>query len=418
MRRLARRAKFLVSGLALLAVLLATAPSARAQLWLTHGEAAEYQGEPAVRFQLYHVHGMFWCVGYLYLTPTKVAYEVLGPGSFSQDSFVQERSQVQITFPGTMAVKGRGGLFSSTSGQGVRLQILRGRKYDFFVVRDIGSEGSAQFDGVSAWPLQDTWKDFDQALERARTRWNPNAPAPVVQTPPAPEPPKTATLQIEAQPGGAEFYIDDEFKGSTSGEGKIKVSGLSPGEHRLRLSRKDYQEWTKTLTLEPGENRTIEAHLEEAKPVELVVLEPAAGAAVEAATVKVRGTATHPSGIDRVEVGGRAARLESRSPQAMEFVLDDLALTTGDNDIEIVAKSAAGPEARTTLKLKRVEPPSGVLSLADVLKLLEAGVSPVRVEAIVKERGVNFALTDETEAKLKEAGATPELVLAIAKAKR
>lgn len=426
MRRRPKRAKFLVGALALLAVLLAAAPSAWAQLWLTHGEASDYQGEPAVRFQVYHAHGLSWCVGYLYLTANRIGYEVLGPGGYAQDSFVRPRSDVQVAFLGTVAVRGplgmrkQRGLFSpAMTGTAVAVQITRGRKYDFYLARNIGADGSAEFDSVSAWPLEDAWKNFEQALERARKQWNPNAPPPAPPpAPPAPEPPKTATLSIEAQPGGAEFYIDDEFKGSTSGEGKIKVSGLAPGEHRLRLSRKDYQEWSKTLTLEPGENRTIEAHLEEAKPVELVVLEPAAGAAVETATVKVRGTATHPSGIARVEVGGRAARLETRSPQAMEFVLDDLALTTGDNDIEIVAKSAAGPEARTTLKLKRVEPPSGILSLADVLKLLEGGVSPVRVEAIVKERGVNFALTDEIDKQLRDAGATPDLLLAIAKARK
>lgn len=419
-----RRTFFL--GVFILLLLAAAPRPAEAQLWLTHGEASDYQGEPAVRFQVYHAHGLSWCVGYLYLTASRIGYEVLGPRGYAQDSFVRARSEVQVSFLGNVAVRGplgmkkQRGLFSpAMTGTAVEVQVTRGRKYDFYLARNIGADGSAEFDSVSAWPLEDAWKNFDQALERARTQWNPNAPPPAPPpAPPAPEPPKTATLTIEAQPGGAEFYIDDEFKGSTSSEGKIKVSNLAPGEHRLRLSRKDYSEWRKTLTLEAGENRTIEAHLDELKPVELTVLEPAAGAEVPAEKVKVRGTAAHPSGIKSVEVGGHAARLESRSPQSVEFTVDEAALQPGDNEIEIVARSVAGREARATLKLKRVEPPSGVLSLEDVLKLLEAGVSPVRVEAIVKERGVNFALTDEAEAKLKEAGATPDLLLAIAKAKR
>lgn len=61
---------------------------------------------------------------------------------------------------------------------------------------------------------------------------------------------------------------------------------------------------------------------------------------------------------------------------------------------------------------------SGALSLEAVLKLLDAGVTPARLETLVKERGVSFALTEETEKKLRAAGANSELLFDIAKAKR
>jgi hypothetical protein len=216
------------------------------------------------------------------------------------------------------------------TGQSVEIKILNGRKYDFFVARNIGSDGSAEFDSVSLWPLQNAWENFAEALERARTRYDPNRPAPPT---PVVVALKTASLQIEAQPGGAEFYIDDEFRGTTSGEGRIKVSDLEPGEHRLRLSKKDFEEWNRTLTLEVGESRTIEVQLAAAKP----------------------------------------------------------------------------PEP---------PPPDTTLGLADVLKLLEGGVTPARVESIVKERGVSFTLTEDAESKLRALGATDTLLLAIAKAKK
>jgi len=316
-----------------LLVLLTAAPG-RAQLWLTYGEAAEFGGEPAVRFQIYHQHGtvLAWCVGYLYFTPTQVAYEVLGPGGYRQDSFAAARDSMQVQWRGLRAMKRSTGLFSPPmTGQSVEIKVLNGRKYDFFVARNVGSDGSSEFDSVSLWPLQNAWENFAEALERARTRYDPNRPPP-----PAPvvEAPKTATLQLEARPGGAEFYVDDEFRGSTSGEGRIKVSDLAPGEHRLRLSKKDYEEWNRTLTLEAGENRTIEVQLAPAKP----------------------------------------------------------------------------PEPPP--------PPETTLGLADVLKLLEGGVTPARVESIVKERGVSFELTDDAEKKLRALGATDTLLLAIAKAKK
>jgi hypothetical protein len=63
-------------------------------------------------------------------------------------------------------------------------------------------------------------------------------------------------------------------------------------------------------------------------------------------------------------------------------------------------------------------PPETTLALADVLKLLEGGVTPARVESIVKERGVSFELTDDAERKLRALGATDSLLLAIAKTKK
>lgn len=321
--------------MAIASVLLAAAP-ARAQLWLTYGEASQFQNEPAVRFQIYHQHGtvLAWCVGYLYFTPTQVAYEVLGPG-YKQDGFAVARESLTVEFRGQRVMKRSTGLFSpAMTGQSVMVKILNGRKYDFFVARNIGSDGSAQFDAVSAWPIEEAWKTFDQALERARTRYDPNRPPPPT---PVPEPPKTASLQLEAARGGAEFYLDDEFRGSTSSEGKIKVSDVAPGEHHLRLSLKGYDEWSRTVTVEAGENRVIEVQLVEAKP-------------------------------------------------------------------------AAPPPPPP--------PPDTTLALEDVLKLLEAGVTPARLETIVKERGVSFELTDDAERKLRALGATDTLLLAIAKAKK
>lgn len=68
-----------------------------------------------------------------------------------------------------------------------------------------------------------------------------------------------------------------------------------------------------------------------------------------------------------------------------------------------------------------LEPPPALdtaLALQDLMKLLEAGVTPLRCEVIVKERGVNFALSEEAETQLRGLGATDTLLLTIAKARR
>jgi TPR repeat protein len=69
------------------------------------------------------------------------------------------------------------------------------------------------------------------------------------------------------------------------------------------------------------------------------------------------------------------------------------------------------------------EPPAdpanpGRLSLDDVLKLLDAGVTPARVKAVIAERGVSFQLDEDSEKRLRAAGATDEVILQIARSFR
>ena len=74
------------------------------------------------------------------------------------------------------------------------------------------------------------------------------------------------------------------------------------------------------------------------------------------------------------------------------------------------APTASAQEAKAeTAKAAR-------LALDDILTLLAGGVTPARVATLVKDRGVDFALTPESENKLRIAGADDSLLLAIAKA--
>lgn len=94
----------------------------------------------------------------------------------------------------------------------------------------------------------------------------------------------------------------------------------------------------------------------------------------------------------------------------------------GYQDWVSVVQLDRGEEKRveTTLSpVARPKPPGPpALSLDDVLTLLAAGVTPVRMATLVKERGVSFQLTDEAQQKLRLAGATDELLMEIAKAKK
>jgi hypothetical protein len=277
-----------------------------------------YRGENAFGFLVMHYH-LGGCYGFLYLTKSRVAYDPVYSPDYQRDAFDSLRAEARQVIANSDRIS----------------VALHHRTYDFLPAIEV--KGKRKFarswEGWGYLPVVDFFKralaDFDAAQQEfqrliakaAESGGNAGGSPRGASGSPA------ATLQIEAQPGSSEFYVDDQFKGTTSSEGRLVVGELAPGEHRLRLARKGYQEWTRTVTLAAGETRTLEVQLAEAVP-------------------------------------------------------------------------------ETALKLE------------DVLKLLDAGVTSARMETLVRERGVAFELTGEAEQKLRAAGATAELLLAIAKAKK
>jgi hypothetical protein len=71
-------------------------------------------------------------------------------------------------------------------------------------------------------------------------------------------------------------------------------------------------------------------------------------------------------------------------------------------------KGAAAPGAPAV-------PPAAPLTKSEIVTLLQVGTPPARIEQLVGERGVSFALTLEIGGELQAAGATPTLLEAIAR---
>lgn len=64
-------------------------------------------------------------------------------------------------------------------------------------------------------------------------------------------------LIIQSTPAGAQVYVDDELVGTTSQEGRLKLSQLAAGEHLLRLSHAGFADSTERLRLAAGETTVI-----------------------------------------------------------------------------------------------------------------------------------------------------------------
>ena len=84
--------------------------------------------------------------------------------------------------------------------------------------------------------------------------------APVVPSAAAP------TLMIQSTPGQCQVYIDDEPLGTTSPEGRLKLTQLAPGSHSVRLSLAGYQDYEKTVNLSGGQTTSLAATLEPGAP--------------------------------------------------------------------------------------------------------------------------------------------------------
>jgi hypothetical protein len=66
-----------------------------------------------------------------------------------------------------------------------------------------------------------------------------------------------AAVKISSEPSGADISVDGDYAGSTPSELKLK-----PGPHSLKITKKDYEPWERSIKVEAGDSRNIAAELE------------------------------------------------------------------------------------------------------------------------------------------------------------
>ena len=80
------------------------------------------------------------------------------------------------------------------------------------------------------------------------------------------KPPPPPTLIINAKPGEAEVYVDDERRGQTGTDGTLKLGGLASGSHKLRISLAGFQSYEVNVELTSGQTNTVMAELQPVPP--------------------------------------------------------------------------------------------------------------------------------------------------------
>lgn len=149
---------------------------------------------------------------------------------------------------------------------------------------------------------------------------------------------------------------------------------------------------------------------------------------VTTSTLTIRGVVTDPSGIPVVTINANPTGLRPKGPQAAAFMSDPIKLQPGENAFEVVATDAAHIQAKitfiaryaapTVMPVKAVPQSNGKgLAKAEIVSLLQGGVSSARVTEIVGQRGISFVPTSDDIKDIRAAGGGNDLTDGLMKAK-
>ena len=103
------------------------------------------------------------------------------------------------------------------------------------------------------------WSHLDAALGGAATTSSPVPSASPALPAPAPANNSAATgvAHIASEPAGADIEVDGEYAGNTPSDLKLKA-----GSHSLKVSKKGFSPWQRTIKIEAGESRSFNAELQ------------------------------------------------------------------------------------------------------------------------------------------------------------
>jgi hypothetical protein len=376
---------------------------------------------PAVRYPVAHFSsGLFasFDYGWLIFSRDTIRYEVVrGDGGHS---FEFRRSELEITKEWT------------TFGLPNRAAELRfhGNNYHFWqVTRSNLDSGRARSIGFQE--LINAANNPEDAIAMAEARANRYAP-PKPVAPPAPPPTISMLEHAGAEEGKTVSAYDAALHlrgiaSHASGIASVSVNGqtaffkpLAPQTVEFDLSDLPLSSGlSAVVVVATATDRSVSQMTFKVSRPEVRVLEPGAGSETTDAAARVRGLAVGFPDVEKVDVAGQAATLRRRDDGSVEFEAADVPLTVGHNSLPGYVLTRGGMRRDFKLELTRKPPPGPpALSLQEVQTALENGLSKKKITDMVNQFGVDFELTQETEQRLRTAGADSNLLLAIARAKK
>ncbi len=210
-------------------------------------------------------------------------------------------------------------------------------------------------------------------------------------------------LKITSPPAGAQVYLDDAPKGTTSSQGELVLTDLTPGDHKLRLVAPGYQDWTRTVTLPQGGSVSVEAKLNAA------VYRVGGGVSPPRATyspdpqyselarqAKYQGTV-----VLFVIVGSDGRSHDIRVQRSLGLGLDEEAIRAVARwEFDPARKNGEPVAVMVNVEINfRLDGgfPSGALRLKLIENALKLGASPKELTGIVRGNGVDFTLDQKAK---------------------
>jgi len=124
--------------------------------------------------------------------------------------------------------------------------------------------GAINTDEESAGDAETSSPDTSEP-EREEESSDGGASNPLDRSGEAPQNPSQATLEIDANVGGANVYLNGSYRGRTTSQGSAEIA-ISPGQYRVTLAKRGFVDQERITQLESGNTRTIQFILERAGP--------------------------------------------------------------------------------------------------------------------------------------------------------
>ncbi len=162
--------------------------------------------------------------------------------------------------------------------------------------------------------------------------------------------PPTGTLTVQSQPGEAQVYVNDEARGMTSSAGDLRLSGVAPGNYRLRVTLAGYKTWENSITVTAGEVVTAFVTLEKQALEPMVTLDADRSSIIAGQNVYLRWTSSNASDVD---------------------------IEPGVGKVALSGSTAVSPQQSTTYTLTAIGP-GGIKTATTFVAVTAAPPTPIR----------------------------------------
>jgi hypothetical protein len=381
----------------------------------TSAWALEYMGydrEPAFRIEVHHYHA--WCNGYLYFTPTRIIYDpALTP--FRKDGFSAKRTDITALNPRSAGLEFHLGdvtqkfafisqpiaaVPAARDERTALMQFVELLGKDFAAAQQQFLRQLAGLNGAegAAFGAQPVINILEPAGASANATVN--SPGPL--------------LHVYGVAGGASGIRSVTVNGQPA-----KLVPLSPQLVEFESSPAPMNPVSNpvSVTAQASDNAQAQIAFNVIRP-DIRVAEPPVGYQSSSPAVTVHGTVFGMHDIRRVNIGGVNANLVKRNDGGVDFDAPNVPLQIGMNTIPGFVSRADGQDDTFTVAARRLPPGPPPLTLPAILSGLRVGVSQQRIIALIGEKGVDFALTEDAEKLLRAAGAQDPLMEIIAKNRR